>query len=299
MREAKVAGEDRRQLCIKVPLTLDGLKACKAIRSRRPHGQRHAVLLGQPGAAGRQGRRQLHLALHRPHRRHRHRRHGADRARSARSTTTTISRREILAASIRTVNHVKQAALIGADVATVPPATLKALVKHPLTDKGLENVPRRLEEDRAIDSSRAGPSSIMPARVREAHYRSIAKAVGSADHGSIDTLVPSWIITGSFKFTGSIASVEMLDKIGLYYFHERALSRPLGPARGRSDGRCSEPGPPAGRGIVNQGRLRFAPGGSDVRGERISRLRRRQACDRRRSSGSPISGMSGGSLRRL
>ena len=45
---------------------------------------------------------------------------------------------EILAASIRTVNHVKQAALIGADVATVPPATLKALVKHPLTDKGLE-----------------------------------------------------------------------------------------------------------------------------------------------------------------
>ena len=47
-------------------------------------------------------------------------------------------RTEILAASIRTVNHVKQAALAGADVATVPPATLKALVKHPLTDKGLE-----------------------------------------------------------------------------------------------------------------------------------------------------------------
>ena len=45
---------------------------------------------------------------------------------------------EILAASIRSVNHVKDAALIGADVATVPPSTLKALVKHPLTDKGLE-----------------------------------------------------------------------------------------------------------------------------------------------------------------
>jgi len=45
---------------------------------------------------------------------------------------------EILAASIRTINHVKDAALIGADVVTVPPATLKALVKHPLTDKGLE-----------------------------------------------------------------------------------------------------------------------------------------------------------------
>lgn len=45
---------------------------------------------------------------------------------------------EILAASIRTVNHVKDSALAGADVATIPPSTLKALVKHPLTDKGLD-----------------------------------------------------------------------------------------------------------------------------------------------------------------
>ena len=34
--------------------------------------------------------------------------------------------------------HVKQAAMAGADVATMPPAVLKSLVKHPLTDKGLE-----------------------------------------------------------------------------------------------------------------------------------------------------------------
>ncbi|MEM8663820.1 MAG: fructose-6-phosphate aldolase [Pseudomonadota bacterium] len=45
---------------------------------------------------------------------------------------------EILAASIRTVNHVQQAALAGADVATVPPGILSKLVQHPLTDKGLE-----------------------------------------------------------------------------------------------------------------------------------------------------------------
>ena len=45
---------------------------------------------------------------------------------------------QILAASIRHVGHVKQAAMIGADVATVPPAVLRALVHHPLTDKGLE-----------------------------------------------------------------------------------------------------------------------------------------------------------------
>ena len=47
-------------------------------------------------------------------------------------------RTEILAASIRTPNHVKESAIAGADVATVPPATIKSLVKHPLTDKGLE-----------------------------------------------------------------------------------------------------------------------------------------------------------------
>jgi transaldolase len=45
---------------------------------------------------------------------------------------------QILAASIRTVNHVKDAALIGADAATIPPSTLRQLVKHVLTDKGLD-----------------------------------------------------------------------------------------------------------------------------------------------------------------
>jgi transaldolase len=44
---------------------------------------------------------------------------------------------EILVASIRTANHVKESALIGADVVTAPPAVLKGLASHPLTDKGL------------------------------------------------------------------------------------------------------------------------------------------------------------------
>ena len=44
---------------------------------------------------------------------------------------------EILAASIRSVNHVKQAALIGADVITAPASVLHKLAEHPLTDKGL------------------------------------------------------------------------------------------------------------------------------------------------------------------
>ena len=44
---------------------------------------------------------------------------------------------EILAASLRHPWHVTEAALAGADVATIPPAILKQLVNHPLTDKGL------------------------------------------------------------------------------------------------------------------------------------------------------------------
>ncbi|CAN7705336.1 fructose-6-phosphate aldolase [Neorhizobium tomejilense] len=44
---------------------------------------------------------------------------------------------EILASSIRTPLHVKQAAIAGADIATVPPAVLRNLAQHPLTEKGL------------------------------------------------------------------------------------------------------------------------------------------------------------------
>lgn len=45
---------------------------------------------------------------------------------------------QILAASIRNPNHVKDAAIAGADVVTVPANVLKSLASHPLTDKGLE-----------------------------------------------------------------------------------------------------------------------------------------------------------------
>ena len=45
---------------------------------------------------------------------------------------------QVLVASIRSPNHVVEAAKMGADVVTVPPAVLRALFKHPLTDQGLE-----------------------------------------------------------------------------------------------------------------------------------------------------------------
>ncbi|MFR5091904.1 MAG: transaldolase family protein [Adlercreutzia equolifaciens] len=53
---------------------------------------------------------------------------------------------EIIAASIRSANHVTQAALMGADIATVPFGILKKCVQHPLTDRGLESFPHGLGE---------------------------------------------------------------------------------------------------------------------------------------------------------
>lgn len=46
---------------------------------------------------------------------------------------------EIIAASVRSANHVTQCALMGADIATVPFDVLKKMVKHPLTDRGLDS----------------------------------------------------------------------------------------------------------------------------------------------------------------
>ena len=59
---------------------------------------------------------------------------------------------------------------------------------------------------------------------REAHSRSLLKAVTWRVLGSIDTFVLSWLFTGSAKAAGAIASTEMLTKMVLYYLHERAWS---------------------------------------------------------------------------
>jgi len=45
---------------------------------------------------------------------------------------------EILAASIRSLEHVRLCAMIGADVCTCPTSLIKQMIKHPLTDSGLE-----------------------------------------------------------------------------------------------------------------------------------------------------------------
>jgi uncharacterized membrane protein len=57
---------------------------------------------------------------------------------------------------------------------------------------------------------------------REAHSRSMVKAISWRVTGTIDTFIISFIITGRFMIAGSIAGTELLTKVLLYYFHERA-----------------------------------------------------------------------------
>jgi len=57
------------------------------------------------------------------------------------------------------------------------------------------------------------------------HRRSFIKAVSWRTVGSIDTFILSWIITGKLHLGAFIAGTEVITKIGLYYFHERAWAR--------------------------------------------------------------------------
>ena len=137
MSQAAVLAEIADNICIKLPLTMDGLKACKALTSA---GHKTNVTLcfsaNQALLAAKAGATYISPFIGRID----------DMAVDGMELIAEIRKiydnygfaTEILAASIRSVNHVKESALIGADVATVPPATLRALVKHPLTDKGLD-----------------------------------------------------------------------------------------------------------------------------------------------------------------
>lgn len=126
-------------VAIKVPLTWDGLKACRAFAQE---GRQVNVTLCFTGAqallAAKAGAAFISPFVGRLDD------IGLDGMEVIEDIRTIYDnypdlKTEILAASIRTPNHVKQAAMIGADVATVPPAVLKNLVHHPLTDKGLES----------------------------------------------------------------------------------------------------------------------------------------------------------------
>ncbi len=138
IREGRILAKIASNVTVKVPLTWDGLKACRTLTGEGTmvnvtlcFSATQALLAAKAGATfvspfigrlddiGLDGMQLIQeiKAIYDNY-----------------PDLTT----DILAASIRTMNHVKDAAMIGADVATVPPAILKALVKHPLTDKGIE-----------------------------------------------------------------------------------------------------------------------------------------------------------------
>lgn len=56
-------------------------------------------------------------------------------------------------------------------------------------------------------------------------WRSIAKTISWRAVGTIDTILISWLITGTLNLALSIGLVELVSKMLLYYFHERAWNK--------------------------------------------------------------------------
>jgi transaldolase len=137
LREGVALAAIAGNVVVKVPLTWDGLRACRAL-SQRGHkvnvtlcfSANQALLAAKAGAAfispfiGR-----LDDAGH----------DGIELIREIRVIYDNYEnlKTEILAASMRTPLGVKQAAIAGADIATMPPALIRSLAKHPMTDAGL------------------------------------------------------------------------------------------------------------------------------------------------------------------
>lgn len=130
---AKIASN----VCVKLPLTMDGLKACRTLSQQGIDtnvtlcfSANQALLAAKAGATyispfiGRLD--DIHID-------------GMELISDIRTIYDNYGyETEILAASIRNPNHVKDCALVGADVMTAPPGVIRALANHVLTDKGLE-----------------------------------------------------------------------------------------------------------------------------------------------------------------
>ena len=127
-----------KNVVVKVPLTKDGIKTCKKLSKKRIgvnvtlcFSPNQAILAAKAGAKfispfiGRLddiGKNGIDLI--------------AD-IKKIYSNYENL-KTKILAASIRTTKHITEAAMVGADVATVPPKLLEEMFNHPLTTKGLK-----------------------------------------------------------------------------------------------------------------------------------------------------------------
>lgn len=137
IKEADVLRKLADNVVVKLPLTVDGLKACKILTGEGTRtnvtlcfSANQALLAAKVGATyispfiGRLDDINLE---------------GMQLIRDIRQIYDNYAfSTEILAASIRTPNHITEAALAGADVATIPPAVIYKLADHPLTKSGLE-----------------------------------------------------------------------------------------------------------------------------------------------------------------
>jgi transaldolase len=137
LREAETLRKIADNVCIKVPLTIEGLKTCRALTGEGTmvnvtlcFSANQALLAAKAGATfvspflGRHDDNGFD---------------GLDLIRDIRLIYDNYAfGTEILAASIRHSVHVLECARIGADVMTAPPAVIKSLANHVLTDKGIE-----------------------------------------------------------------------------------------------------------------------------------------------------------------
>ena len=137
MKEAEVLRKIADNVCIKVPLTVDGLKTCKALTGDGTmvnvtlcFSANQALLAAKAGATfvspfvGRHDNNGTD---------------GMDLIRDIRLIYDNyLYDTEILVASVRHTTHILESARIGADVMTAPPKVIMALFKHVLTDKGIE-----------------------------------------------------------------------------------------------------------------------------------------------------------------
>lgn len=138
LAEGRRLADVAENVVIKVPLTPDGLKACRALRDQGVgvnvtlcFSAAQAILAAKAGASyispfiGRLddvGAEGMELI--------------ADIVEIYENYPEFET--EVLVASVRSVSHVVEAARLGAQLATIPPAILRTMYKHPLTDKGLE-----------------------------------------------------------------------------------------------------------------------------------------------------------------
>ncbi|MBK8467099.1 MAG: fructose-6-phosphate aldolase [Chloracidobacterium sp.] len=137
LKEGRELARVASNVVIKVPLTLDGLKACRTFRAE---GTKVNVTLcfsaAQALLAAKAGASYISPFIGRLD----------DVATEGMQLIRDIVQiygnygfeTEVLAASIRHPMHIVDCALVGADVATIPFKVITQLVKHPLTDKGLE-----------------------------------------------------------------------------------------------------------------------------------------------------------------